>query len=158
MVTIETVTTAGTQLDIVKELFNEYAAELNEDICFQNPEAEFANPLTKYGLPSGTILLAFYHGQPAGCVAIQPIKLDGVCEMKRMYVRPAFRKFSIGRLLAEAILAQAAQLGYHSMVLDTLQKLAPAIRLYHSLGFTETEAYYHNPLPGVVYMEKKLGS
>jgi len=146
----------GRLLDAVIDMFNEYAAELNEDISFQHPGEEFNNPLVKYAPPKGALLIALNNEAPAGCIALQPLPQEGTCEMKRMYVRPLFRQYSIGRLLANAILDEAVKLGYQRIVLDTLQKLEPAIKLYKSLGFKETLPYYNNPLSNVVFMEKQL--
>jgi len=150
------ITSQGRLLDAVIDMFNEYAAELNEDISFQHPGEEFNNPLVKYAPPKGALLIALYNETPAGCIALQPLPQEGTCEMKRMYVRPLFRQYSIGRLLANAILDEAVKLGYRRIVLDTLQKLEPAIKLYKSLGFKETLPYYNNPLSSVVFMEKQL--
>ena len=158
MITIRQVTSQGKLLDAVVNMFNEYAEELNEDISFQHPGEEFNNPLVKYAPPKGALLIALYNEEPAGCVALQPLAQEGTCEMKRMYVRPAFRKYSIGRLLANAILDEALSLGYYKMVLDTLQKLQPAIKLYRSLGFKDALPYYNNPLKDVVFMEKQLAA
>ena len=156
MITIRQVTSQGKLLDAAVNMFNEYAAELNEDISFQHPDEEFNNPLIKYAPPKGALLIALYNEDPAGCIALQPLAQEGTCEMKRMFVRPAFRNYSIGRLLANAILDEAVRLNYKKMVLDTLQKLEPAIRLYKSLGFKETSPYYNNPLSNVIFMEKQL--
>jgi len=156
VITIMPVTSQGKLLNAVINMFNEYAVELNEDISFQHPGKEFNNPLVKYAPPKGALFVALYNEEPAGCVALHSLPQGGTCEMKRMYVRPEFRKYSIGRLLANAILDEAIRLGYERMVLDTLQKLEPAIRLYRSLGFKETLPYYNNPLSNVLFMEKKL--
>ena len=85
-----------------------------------------------------------------------PLQEEGVCEMKRLYVRPPFRKHKIGKAMVEQLMKDGKRLGYTTMKLDTLQKLQPAIALYKQYGFTETTAYYENPLPGVVYMEKQF--
>lgn len=144
------------RLAVVIRLFSQYLAELGEQLGFQQVDKELDNPINKYGPPKGALLLAYINGQPAGCVALQPLPGPGVCEMKRLYVLPEFRRFKLGRTLAEAILQQASDMGYVCMKLDTLERLRPAVVLYQSLGFTETAAYYHNPLIGVVYMEKML--
>lgn len=143
-------------LETVRQLFLEYAAELQEDLCFQSFEAEVKDPLKKYGPPSGTLFLAYWNDEPAGCIALQPLSAEGVCEMKRLYVKPAFRKFGIGRSLVEELLKAAKEIGYTKMRLDTLDRLQPAINLYEQYGFKVINAYYENPLPGVVYMECEL--
>ncbi|WP_207497122.1 GNAT family N-acetyltransferase [Aridibaculum aurantiacum] len=144
-----------TELVLVQTLFNEYAAELNENLSFQTFDSELAEPLKKYGPPHGSLFIAFLNGDAAGCIALQQLD-EQVCEMKRMYVRPSFRKHGIGEALVQVILQDATAKHYHRMVLDTLQRLVAAIRLYRKFGFTETTAYYDNPLPGVVYMHKDL--
>jgi len=141
-------------LETVRLLFLEYAAELQEDLCFQSFDAEVRHPLEKYGPPNGVIFLAYWNDEPAGCIALQPLSGEAVCEMKRLYVKPAFRKYGIGRALVEHLLEAADRLGYTSMRLDTLDRLQPAIRLYEQYGFKVINAYYDNPLPGVVYMER----
>ena len=143
-------------MDKVRTLFREYETELNEDLCFQSFEEELKNPLKKYGMPEGVLYVAKWGNAIAGCIALMPLKEERVCEMKRLYVSPAFRKYKIGKALVEQLLKDAAQLGYTKMKLDTLQKLQPAIALYKQFGFLETTAYYENPLAGVVYMERHL--
>lgn len=155
MISIQHVVDNNESLVQVKLLFVQYLQELNEDLCFQNWDKEIENPLLKYGPPKGSLIIAYYNNQPAGCIAIQDLE-NGVCEMKRMFVLPQLRKHGIGKLLVEAILQQAMLLGYKKMVLDTLTRLTSAIRLYEKYGFIHTTAYYANPLPNVVYMEKEL--
>jgi ribosomal protein S18 acetylase RimI-like enzyme len=144
------------ELDNIRNLFREYEQELGEDLCFQSFEAELKDPLKKYGPPTGTLLLAYWKQEIAGCIAFTAMPASATCEMKRLYVKPAFRKYGIGRKLAEELLKAAVEKGYTTMKLDTLEKLQAAIRLYEQLGFEKTGAYYDNPLPEVVYMEKKL--
>ncbi|NCT93263.1 MAG: GNAT family N-acetyltransferase [Chitinophagaceae bacterium] len=144
-------------LPIIQTLFREYEQELDADLCFQSFEAELADPFKKYGEPKGALFLAFDGTAAAGCIALQPLTEAGVCEMKRLYVRPAYRKTGLGRLLVTQLLETARIKQYHTMRLDTLEKLQPAIKLYASFGFREVGAYYDNPLEGVVYMEKGLG-
>ncbi|WP_431854204.1 GNAT family N-acetyltransferase [Azospirillum sp.] len=150
-----TITPAGGPEDIghVRALFREYARELNVSLCFQGFEEELAELPGKYAPPDGALLLARVGGEVAGVVGLRPLG-DGVCEMKRMYVRPPFRGTGAGRLLAERIVAIGREAGYHSMRLDTLGKLTAARALYERLGFREIPAYYHNPLDGVLYYEK----
>ncbi|RXK60827.1 GNAT family N-acetyltransferase [Lacibacter luteus] len=146
----------GWLLDEVRKLFREYELELDENLCFQSFEEELKNPLRKYGPPRGVIYLAKWNNEVAGCVALQPLRERGACEMKRLYVKPHYRKHKIGKVLVEQLIKDAQMLGYTKMKLDTLEKLQPAIGLYKQYGFVETTSYYENPLDGVVYMEKEL--
>lgn len=155
MQTIQVVDREGSELQIVRELFREYAAELQEDLCFQSFETEVENPLKKYTESGGVILLARIDGQSAGCVALQGSG-NSLCEMKRLYVKPAYRKTGLGRVLVERLIAFARENGFTRMQLDTLQRLQPAIRLYEQFGFSRTSPYYENPIADVVYMEKQL--
>ncbi len=141
---------------LVRQLFKEYADGLQEDLCFQGFTKELNDPFDKYGPPLGCMFIARYNGLPAGCIALQPLTAPGVCEMKRLYVRPEYRSHGIGDKLVSRLLGSAAELGYRTMVLDTLQRLQPAIRLYERHGFVTTSPYYSNPLPGVVYMQKEI--
>ncbi len=156
MLLIKKITKPGSEIEIAKALFNEYASELNEDLCFQHWEEELSNPLLKYGPPEGSLIMAYWENVAAGCIAIQPLKEQGLCEMKRLYVRPAYRRHGIGEELVKIILKEAIDKGYNIMVLDTLSRLTQAIKLYERYGFVHTSAYYDNPLDGVVYMEKAL--
>jgi len=146
----------GWLLDEVRKLFKEYELELDENLNFQQIDDEIKYPLRKYGPPRGVLYIAKWNNEVAGCVALKPLAEPGACEMKRLYVRPHYRKHKIGKVLVEQLLKDAIQLGYSKMKLDTLEKLQPAIRLYQQIGFMETTAYYDNPLDGVVYMEKEL--
>lgn len=143
-------------LDEVRKLFREYLEELNENLCFQSTDEELVSPLKKYGLPYGSLLIAYKDNKPAGCIALQPLKEKDVCEMKRLYVCPEYRNKGIADALVEKLLTEAKEKGYKKMVLDTLERLQPAIKLYVKHGFVNTSAYYENPLSGVVYMEKLL--
>jgi ribosomal protein S18 acetylase RimI-like enzyme len=142
-------------MDVVHELFQEYAAELGVDLCFQGFTEELATLPWLYARPRGFIYLARQDGIVAGCIALKPLA-DGVCEMKRLYVRPTHRGYGIAQMLALTCLEQAKIIGYSFMKLDTLQRMAPAIRLYTKLGFEKSDPYYANPLPEVVYMQKRL--
>ena len=155
MQTITLVEREGAELDIVRSLFREYEEELNEDLCFQSFEAELRDPLTKYVQSGGAIVLAYVDDEPAGCIALLPHSQSD-CEMKRLFVRPAYRKSGLGRELVQLLLDLASEKGFTVMKLDTLNKLQPAIKLYEQFGFIHINAYYNNPLPGVVYMEKEL--
>jgi GNAT superfamily N-acetyltransferase len=143
------------EIAIVRDLFREYATWLDVDLCFQGFEAELAALPGKYAPPGGSLLLAFIDGEPAGCIALRPME-SGACEMKRLYVRPAFRGRGLGRALVERLLDDARSIGYRLMRLDTLDKLTEAMALYDSMGFRRVEPYYDNPLPGVVYWERPL--
>lgn len=142
-------------MEVVRQLFREYQEFLGVDLCFQGFEEELAALPGKYAPPRGIVLIATREGDVAGCVAMRPLEGD-VCEMKRLYLRPDQRGFGIGRMLARAVLDAAVTAGYTTMRLDTLNTLTEAIALYRSLGFAVVDPYYHNPLDGVVYMEKPL--
>ena len=154
MVTIHTADNT-TALDEIRDLFREYEAFLKVDLCFQAFEQELAGLPGRYAPPGGDLLIARKGDRAAGCVALRDIGFP-VCEMKRLYVRPEFRRQGLGRMLCERIIDRAKAVGYRKMRLDTLDKLEQAVQLYQSLGFVETSAYYLNPLPGVVYCELDL--
>ena len=156
MINIQHIGKDSSSISTIKELFGEYLTELNEDLFFQHFDEEMDNPLLKYAPPKGSLVLALWNNEPAGCVALKPLVENGICEMKRLYVRPQYRMHGIGDALVKQILSDATTSGYHKMVLDTLSRLTSAIRLYERYGFVHTSAYYDNPLPNVVYMEKKL--
>jgi putative acetyltransferase len=147
--------TTQEHMDTIRQLFREYELFLDEDLCFQGFEDELAGLPGRYAPPKGSLLIAIDGQDAAGCVALRDIG-DGVCEMKRLYVKPRFRGKGIGFELAQKILQQAVEGGYTLMRLDTLDKLKQAMRLYESLGFTTTLPYYNNPLEGVVYWELSL--
>lgn len=136
-------------------LFREYEAALGVDLCFQSFEEELANLPGKYAPPPGSLLLAEDDNGVTGCAAMRKIA-EHCCEMKRLFVRPPYRGMGIGRMLAREIIRRARHSGYRIMYLDTLVILERAIALYQSLGFQETEPYYHNPLDGVVYLKLDL--
>jgi ribosomal protein S18 acetylase RimI-like enzyme len=143
-------------LDAARRLFRAYVGGLDFDLDFQGFEAEMEALPGPYAPPDGAILLADVHEKPAGVVAVRPLDEEGACEMKRLYVMPECRGRGIGRALASAIIEKARTLGYNTMRLDTVASMTAARRLYRSLAFEERDAYYHNPLPNVVYMERSL--
>src|SRR5215203_5508012 len=130
MLRIKHIIQEGDELDIIRDLFREYEKELNEDICFQSFDEELRHPLKKYGLPSGDLVLAYWEDEIAGCIALTRMREPRVCEMKRLYVKPSFRKNKIGRLLVEELLNSAKEKNYEKMRLDTFLKLQAAVHLY----------------------------
>lgn len=149
-------TSSDAQIKQARELFKEYAAWLEIDLCFQNFETELAELPGDYAPPDGRLLLAYDQAQLAGCIALRKLG-DGACEMKRLFVRPKFRGKGLGRALTERIIREAKEIGYERVRLDTLPpKMDDAIALYRSLGFKEIEAYYDNPVPGAIFMELPL--
>ena len=156
MLDIQKVTTEGPALESIKTLFKAYLLELNEDLCFQSFDSEIDNPLYKYSAPVGALFIAYHNATPVGCIALQPLQETQTCEMKRLYVVPEYRKLKIGDALVQALLLEAKTLGYLTMKLDTLDRLQAALKLYLKYCFETVTAYYDNPLPGVVYMQKEL--
>lgn len=151
--------TSSSELDALRGIFREYADSLAVDLCFQGFETELASLPGEYAEPRGALLMALVNEEVAGCCALRP--LDNVdyinaCEMKRLYVRPLFRKSGLGRQLAEAILDQARLAGYNSVLLDTLDDMESARALYEELGFSEIPPYYHNPIEGAHYLKVDL--
>lgn len=145
------------EIEAARRLFIAYEKFLNVDLCFQDFDKELATLPGKYAGPDGALLIAIDNGQTAGCVALRKIA-EGVCEMKRLYVIPAYRGHGLGRELAERIIQEAIRAGYRSMRLDTLERLKEAMHLYEALGFKRTVPYYRNPLEGVVYLELLLNN
>jgi ribosomal protein S18 acetylase RimI-like enzyme len=147
------------QIAAVRALFREYAASLTIELCFQNFDAELAGLPGDYAPPGGALLLALVDGQPAGCVAMRPLPdadHTNACEMKRLFVLRAFRRFGLGRLLAQQLMEAATQAGYSCMLLDTLDEMEAARGLYESLGFEEVPPYYFNPIAGAHYLKAEL--
>jgi putative acetyltransferase len=142
-------------LGMVRDLFREYERSLAFDLCFQDFDGELARLPGAYAPPEGRLLLVTSPSGPVGCAGIRKIA-DGVCELKRMYVRPEFRGRNLGRNLATRLIAEARSIGYRTMRLDTVGTMVEAIRLYRSLGFHTIDPYYRNPIPGAVYMELDL--
>jgi putative acetyltransferase len=139
----------------VRCLFEEYAASLGIDLCFQGFAEELAGLPGDYAPPRGRLLLALQDGETAGRVALRPLE-PAVCEMKRLYVRPAFRAHGIGRVLISRVVQEAQRAGYQHMRLDTLPSMTAAQALYRRLGFQEIAPYCKNPIEGAVFLELQL--
>jgi len=144
------------QIAHARALFLEYAESLGFSLCFQNFELELARLPGDYAPPEGRLLLAEYEGDLAGCVALHKLE-PGICEMKRLYLRPQFRGKGLGRALAEVIIAEARHIGYQRMRLDTVEPvMKDAVAMYRKIGFREIAPYCTNPIAGVLYMELSL--
>ena len=142
-----------------RSILREYADGLNVDLCFQNFDAELASFPGEYAAPGGHFLLAFVDGALAACGgvrALRDVDYANACEMKRLFVRPAFRRFGLGRVLAQALLDEARRAGYSVLLLDTLDDMEAARELYASLGFEEIPPYYFNPIAGAHYLKAAL--
>ncbi len=145
------------QITTVRELMMEYATWLEFDLCFQGFEEELRDLPGKYAAPRGRLLLASWNNQVAGLGALRPLSDNDVCEMKRLYVRPAFRGHNIGRILARKLVSDACTIGYRCMRLDTVPgKMDQAIALYRELGFREMAPYYSSPVERTLFMELML--
>jgi ribosomal protein S18 acetylase RimI-like enzyme len=142
-------------LEVVRALFREYQQWTEEDLCFQSFEEELAGLPGRYASPSGQLLLAYDGTDAAGCAAIRALDAQ-TCELKRMYVRDAFRGRGLGELLLRELVGTARKRGFRRMRLDTLPKMTAAQALYRKLGFEAIAPYYDNPIPGAVYLEAKL--
>lgn len=158
------------EVPLVRSLFEEYAAALGIDLCFQGFARELADLPGAYARPAGRLLLAWLDGEAAGCVALRP--LVGACcstgysklmvdrpesaEMKRLFVPARYRGHGAGRVLVECALAEAAAAGYRRICLDTLPSMPEAIKLYQSLGFAQVAPYYENPVPGALFFAREL--
>ena len=144
------------QIAQARALFLEYAQSLGFSLCFQNFDKELADLPGDYTPPEGRLLLAEYEGQLAACVALHKLEAD-ICEMKRLYLRPQFRGKGLGRILADRIIAEARQIGYRRMRLDTVEPvMKDAVAMYRKLGFHEIAPYCKNPIAGALYMELLL--
>ncbi len=145
-----------TQIAQARELFLEYAQSLGFSLCFQNFDQELASLPGDYTPPEGRLLLAQYQGQFAGCVALHKLEGD-ICEMKRLYLRPQFRGQGLGRVLADHIIAEARQIGYRRMRLDTVEPvMKDAVAMYRRIGFRDIAPYCANPIAGALCMELLL--
>jgi len=147
---------SGPALEDIRTLFLEYAGGLDFNLCFQNFDRELEELPGAYGLPHGRLILCEVDGRPAGCIAVKPLG-SGVCELKRLFVRPEFRRRKLGLKLTQHIIEEARSIGYTVMRLDTIRgTMDNAIALYESVGFREIPAYYQNPIPNAFYMELQL--
>lgn len=147
--------TGAHEIEVVRALFAEYAAELPVDLAFQGFAEELATLPGAYAGPGGVLLLAWVDDLAAGCVGLRPLA-PGACELKRLYVRAAFRGRGLAGRLTAAALAEARRRRYARILLDTLPNMIEAQRLYRALGFREIRPYRANPVPGAMYMELAL--
>jgi putative acetyltransferase len=150
---------SAAEMEAVRDIFREYASTLDVDLAFQDFETELAQLPGDYAAPRGHLLLAVVEGAIAGCCALRPLDAadyPNASEMKRLYVRKAFRGFGLGRELAEAMLDQARRAGYACVLLDTLDGMESARALYTDLGFEEIPPYYHNPIAGSHYLKADI--
>lgn len=145
----------GEHIEHIHKLFVEYAASLGFDLYFQDFDNELAGLPGDYAPPDGRLILGLQGGEVVGCVALRKAA-EGICEMKRLYVRPEFRGKGYGRALAVAVVDEARKIGYQRMRLDTVASMTEAIGLYRSLGFQPTEPYRYNPLERCMFMEKAI--
>ena len=146
------------QIEETRKIFREYEAWLDLDLCFQGFESELANLPGKYSPPDGRLFLAVSNGKVAGCVALRKLE-DGICEMKRLFVRQEFQGQKIGIALLEKLIAEAKEIGYQKLRLDTYPpKMQKAVGLYESYGFRQIEPYYHNPFGETLFMELELNN
>jgi ribosomal protein S18 acetylase RimI-like enzyme len=147
---------SGPHLDQIRALFLEYARSLDFSLCFQSFDRELRELPGPYELPDGRLCLCQFDGRPAGCIALKKLE-PGICEMKRLYVRPDFRGHQLGLKLSEHLIHEARLAGYSRMRLDTIPAtMQQAVNLYRRLGFKEIPPYYDNPLPQAAYMELDL--
>lgn len=143
------------QINIAKDLFLEYAKSLDFELCFQDFDKELTELPGEYSPPDGRLFLVKLDDKFAGCIALRKLE-QGICEMKRLYVRPEFRGLSIGKKLAYKLVEEAKAIGYKKMRLDTVPSMQTAQKLYYAMGFKEIQPYRTNPVPGVKYMELEL--
>ena len=146
-------------IEAARALFIDYQQDLGIDLCFQGFAAELQGLPGEYAEPSGALVLAYVDGMPAGCCGLRALVHSdhlNACEMKRLFVRRAFRGFGLGRLLVEEIISRARLAGYNTMLLDTLSDMETARALYQEAGFYEVAPYYHNPIAGAHYLKVDL--
>ncbi len=149
------VISAMNQLDEIRQLFREYANSLEIDLCFQDFEEELKSLPGKYSEPDGRLYIAYLDNKVVGCIALR--RYDDIrAELKRLFVRNGYRGLGISKRLIQRIIQDALDIGYHSILLDTLDTMKPAISLYTSIGFKEIESYYDNPIEGAKYFELDL--
>lgn len=147
------------QIEQARSLSREYLSQLPLELCIGRFEAEVLDLPGAYAAPKGRLLLATVAGQPAGCVGLRSFPLDGVCEMKRLYVRPPFRDGKLGKALIDRILQEARRAGYDRLRLDTHPPtMAAAVKLYRNIGFYEVASDPLVPVPGLLYLELSLAS
>jgi putative acetyltransferase len=147
------------EIDAMRAIFKEYADQLGVDLCFQAFDEELATLPGLYDAPRGALLMALVDGELAGCCALRPlddVDYPNASEMKRLYVRKAFRGFGLGRQLVEATLDAGRAAGYNCVLLDTLDDMEAARTLYEDLGFESIAPYYHNPIAGAHYLKAEL--
>lgn len=149
------IATSASEIEHTRTLFREYQSSLGIDLCFQNFESELASLPGKYASPEGRLYLALDANQAVGCAALRRIDI-GVCELKRLYVRPSHRGRGIGRQLALEAVKDAQEIGYGRMRLDTLPSMLPALDLYRALGFKPIKPYNNNPVDGALFLELSL--
>ena len=148
---------SGPQIEEIRALFREYARSLDFNLCFQSFDKELDALPGRYAPPQGRLILCRVNGAAAGCIAVKPLRTDGLCEMKRLFVRPKFRGKGIGLKLAARIIEDAKRIGYRAMRLDTITgHMNAAIAMYRSLGFKEIPPYYDNPVPNATFFELTL--
>ncbi len=150
---------AASDFELVRELFLDYQSDIGIDLSFQSFSDELQALPGEYAEPGGALILALVDGAPAGCVAFRAVPnsdYPNACEMKRLFVRRAFRGFGLGKMLVDDIMTRAMQSGYSTMLLDTLRDMESARALYQEVGFVEVPPYYHNPLAGAHYLKVDL--
>lgn len=146
---------AVSELDEIRQLFKEYANSLGIDLCFQDFDKELIDLPGKYSEPYGRLYMALINDKVAGCIALRPID-DHSSELKRLYIRNGYRGLGISKRLIQKVIDDAIDIGYQSILLDTLDTMKPAINLYKSFGFQEIDAYYANPIQGATYFKLDL--
>lgn len=156
--TLRPLTTDDTEaIEHVRQFFRNYAGWLGVDLSYQNFEQEMASLPAAYAMPQGRLFYAEVDGQPAGCVGVRPLNdTEGVCEMKRLYVEPAYRGTGVGRQLAMLAIKAAKEIGYRKLIIDTLPNMRMAVKLYRELGFTEAPNYYQTPIEGTMFLALDL--